>query len=185
MELEQRNIYIDLLEELFRLTIRAMKFSLYLVISFLELLIKIIKVLFNMTEYKPFQSFTEGRNNFLNNIAQQEINRERVKFVTEYNCKHEYIFPRTQEFNECYKEIQTRLKDISEHNIELNRELYIDTIKRINALVVMAEREAMKESYAYAKKTKYKLDETEVYDSYILDKIMQGESNRKFRVEEE
>lgn len=182
--IEEQNIYIDLLEKIFRATIKALKFSLYLCISFIEFLIKILKVLFNLTEYKPFEAITQGRNNFLSNIAQQEINRERVKFVTSFNCKHEYTFTRSNEFNSCYKEIQLRLKNISEHNIELNRDLYIDTIKRINTLIVLAEKEAMKQSYAYAKQTKYKLDESIVYDEFIKEKIMQGESNIKFTTEE-
>lgn len=184
VEVEVQNIYINLLEKIFRATIKALKFSLYLVISFIEQLLKLIKVLFNLTDYKPFKAIKEGRNNFLNNIAQQEINNERIKFVTEYNCKHEYTFTRSQEFNDCYKEIQLRLKNISEHNIELNRDLYIDTIKRINTLIVLAEREAMKQSYAYAKQTRYKLDESNAYDEFIAQKVMTGESNRKFRSEE-
>lgn len=185
MELEQRNLYIDLLEGLFRLTIRALKFSLYLCISFIELLIKIIKVLFNMTEYKPFKSITDSKNSFLNRIAHDNINREKIRFATEYMCRHEYSFQRSKEFNDCYKEIQSRLKDISENNIKLNTELYKDTIYQINILIVEAEKEAMKQSYAYAKQTRYKLDKEEVYDSYIQDKILKGESNRKFRVEED
>lgn len=167
-----------------RLILKVLHFSIYVVISFLELLIKLLKTLFNLNEYKPFEGIIEGKNNILNRIAQQEINNERIKVVAEYNCKHEYVFTRSNDFNNCYKEIQLRLKNISEHNIELNRDLYIDTIKRINSLIVLAEREAMKQSYSYAKQTKYKLDESNVYDSYIQDKIMQGESSIKFRSEE-
>lgn len=184
MELEQRNIYIDLLEGLFKLTIKALKFSLYMCVSFLELLIKLIKVLFNLNDYKPLQSFTEGRNNFLNSIAQKEINKEKIRFTFDYMGRHEFIFPRSDLFLSCYKEIQQRLKGISEHNINLNNELYKDTIKEINCLIVEAEKQSLKLGYEYARETKYKLDTSTVYDEFVQDKIMQGECNRKFKSED-
>lgn len=177
---ETKNIYI----ELFKVIVRALKFTLYLFISFLELLIKIVKVLFNLNDYRPLQSFTEGRNSILNRIAQREINKEKIRFTSDYLGRHEYIFPRSDQFLNSYKEIQERLKDIADNNIKLNKELYKDTIKQINVLIVEAEKVAMKQAYRYAKETKYKLDETDVYDSFIQNKVMQGESNRKFKIEE-
>lgn len=187
-EVQQNGFWFDtfpvIVEITIELVIKLFKFSLYLIISFLELLIKIIKKLF-LDDYRPFGAITDSRNNFLNRIAQKEVNKEKIRFATQYMCRHEYSFNRSREFDNAYKQIQQRLKDIAEHNITLNNELYKDTMYQINALVVEAEKVAMKESYAYAKKTKYGLDEENAYDNYIRDKIMQGESNRKFRVEED
>ena len=181
---EYENTYLTIIKAIIKATFKALKFSLYLVISFLELLIKLLKVLFNMNEYKPLQGVTDGKNTILNRIAQKEINKEKIRFTFDYMGRHEFIFPRSDLFLSCYKEIQQRLKDISEHNINLNNELYKDTIKEINCLIVEVEKQSLKLGYEYARETKYKLDTSTVYDEFITSKIMTGESNRKFRSEE-
>ncbi len=180
-EKEEQNIYINIIKGI----IAALKFSLYICINILEILIKIIKVLFNINDYKPFQCIESNKISFLNRIAEREIDKEKIRFASDYLGRHEYTFPRSDTFLNCYKEIQQRLKDISDNNINLNRELYIDTIKQINALIVESEKQALKQGYTYAKETKYKLDASTVYEDFIQDKIMQGESNRKFKIDTE
>lgn len=181
---EYESPYLTLAKGIIKANLKVLKFSLYLCIGFLELIIKLIKVLFNLTDYKPFKTITESKNSFLNNIAYDNINKEKVKFASDFMCRHEYSFPRSDTFLNCYKEIQQRLKNISDNNIELNNALYRDTIKQINVLIVEAEKQALKQGYGYAKESKYKLDITDAYDSYIENKIMQGESNRKFKIED-
>lgn len=176
--------YLIFIKQVIKAALKLFKFSLYLVISFLELMIKLLKVLFNMNEYKPLQGVTDGKDSFLNRIAQKEINKEKIRFASDYMGRHEFIFPRSDLFLNSYKEIQQRLKDISENNIKLNNELYKDTIKQINVLVVEAEKQSMKLSYEYARETKYKLDTSTVYDDFIADRIMQGECNRKFKADD-
>lgn len=175
--------YLILIKAIIKAVFKLLKFSLYLVISFLEMLIKLIKVLF-LNDYEPFGTVKETGNNFLNKIAKKEINKEKIRFTSDYLGRHEFIFPRSDLFLNSYKEIQQRLKDISEHNINLNNELYKDTIKQINCLIVEAEKQSLKLGYEYCRETKYKLDTSTVYDEFIQSKIMTGESNRKFRSEE-
>ena len=180
---EYENPYLIFIKQIIKATFKLLKFSLYLVISFLELLIKLIKVLF-LNDYEPFGTVKETGNNFLNKIAKKEINKEKIRFASDYMGRHEFIFPRSDLFLNTYKEIQQRLKDISEHNINLNNELYKDTIKQINVLVVEAEKQSLKLGYEYCRETKYKLDTSTVYDEFVQDKIMQGECNRKFKSED-
>ena len=176
--------YSEVLVLLFKRIISGLKFSLYLVISFLEILIKILKIIFNLNEYKPFKSFTESKEGILNRIADKNINKEKIRFTTDFLCRHEYNFPRTDLFLATYKLIQQRLKDVSDNNIRLNNDLYRDTIKQINILIVEAEKKALSEGYSYARETKYKLDTSTVYEDFIQDKVMKGESNRKYKVED-
>lgn len=181
---EYESPYLTLAKGIIKANLKVLKFSLYLCIGFLELIIKLIKVLFNLTDYKPFKAITDSKNSFLSNIAHDNINREKVKFASDFMCRHEYSFPRSDTFLNCYKEIQQRLKNISDNNIELNNALYRDTIKQINVLIVEAEKQALKQGYGYAKETKYKLDASTVYEEFIQNKVMQGDSNRKFKIED-
>lgn len=182
------NTEINYLKEVFKIVKSILKaalvvfrFNVYLAISFLELIIKLIKVLFNLNEYKPLKSITEGRESILDRIAHKNINKERIRFSTDYLCRHEYTFPRSDTFLNTYKTIQQRLKDISDNNINLNNDLYKDTIYQINVLIVEAEKQALSEGYSYARETKYKLDTSTVYEDFIQEKVMTGESNRKFK----
>lgn len=180
-EAQDYAIFSEVLNIALKGIVSALKFSLYLVISLLELVIKLIKVLFNLTEYKPLQSLTEGRESILDRIAHRNINKERIRFSTDFLCRHEYNFPRSDMFLNTYKTIQQRLKDISDNNINLSNELYKDTIYQINVLIVEAEKQALSEGYSYARETKYKLDTSTVYEDFIQEKVMTGESNRKYK----
>lgn len=182
---EQQEIDLTVLIIVFKGIIKVLKFSLYVCLSFLELFIRVVKVLFNLTEYKPLQSLTNRKNSFLTRVAQKEINKEKVRFASDYLGRHEFVFPRSDDFLNLYKEIQQRLFDISEHNINLNKELYRDTVNQISCLVVEAEKQALKLGYEYGRETKFKLDTSTVYEEFIADKVMTGESNRKFRTNSE
>ncbi len=182
-EAQDYAIFSEVLNVALKGIVSALKFSLYLVISFLELFIKVLKVLFNLTDYKPLKAITDGRESILDRIAFRNINKERIRFSTDFLCRHEYNFPRSDNFLNTYKTIQSRLKDISDNNINLNNDLYKDTIYQINVLIVEAEKQALSEGYSYARETKYKLDTSTVYEDFIQEKIMTGESNRKYKEE--
>lgn len=168
-----------------KLIYKVFQFGLYLSVTFLELLIKLLKTLFLGDDYKPFNFILEAREKRLDRRAKDNINKEKIRFVSDYLCRHEYVFPRTDTFLNDYKQIQQRLKDISENNINLSNELYHDTMKRISILVTEAEKQALKLGYEYARETKYQLDTSTVYQDFIQDKVMQGESNRKFTEDED
>lgn len=177
---EYESPYVAVGRVIGKLIFKVFQFGLYLVITFLELLIKLLKAMF-LRDFKPFGIVTDSKNSFLNKIAKKEINKEKIRFTADYMGRHEYTFPRSDTFLNSYKEIQERLKAVSEHNINLNNELYKDTIKQINCLIVESEKQALKQGYEYARETKYKLDTSTVYQDFIQDKVMQGESNRKFK----
>lgn len=172
---------------LMKTVLKVSKFSLYLAISFLEMFLNVMKVIFNLTDYSPLKRLTEGliatREDRLDKRAREKVSKERTRFASEYLCRHEFVFPRSDEYLKIYKEIQSRLQNFSEHNIELTTELYRDTMKQISTLVVEAEKQALKQGYQYARDTKYKLDVSEAYNEYIKSQVMQGESNRKYRTE--
>lgn len=176
---EEQNNYIEAL----RRTISILKFSLYLVISFLEIFIKLLKIALNLTNYKPFREFriATKRDSLLSRIAEKDINKYRVRFVSEMLAQHQYNFQRTEQYLAQYKYLQVKLKEIADNEILINTEIYRDIFKRINILVVEAEKQALKQGYQYAKETKYKLNDTETYNEYIRSRVMQGESNTDYK----
>ena len=180
-ELEQNSLFIDLFKGL----IKALKFSTYLVISFLELLIKIMKVLFNLNDYRPLRAITEGKNSILNRIADSNINQYRVKFVADNLSRHEYNFQRSEQFLAQYSYLQKELQKIADNQIVINTDIYRDIFKRISILVAEAENKALKEGYNYARETKYKLYDNDIYNDYIRDKVLKGDSNTDWRELEE
>ena len=167
-----------LIEIVIKLSIKLLKFSLYLCISFLELMIKIIKALF-LNEYKPFGSVTDSKNNILNRIARKEINKEKIKFSTEKLTRHTYEFERSELYNNTYKSIQTKLKDFADNNVAINEDIYKDILANIDVLTVEVEKKALQEGYNYASYTKYKLSDNEVYSDFIEYKVMRGEGHGK------
>ena len=60
-------------------------------------------------------------------------------------------------------------------DLRLNEELAKDTIKRLDIILLEAEKQSLKDGYKYAKETKYKLSDDEVYSDFIENKIMRGE----------
>lgn len=165
--------------EILRLTLRVFKFSFYLAISFLELLLKVLKVLFNLTEYKPLQPITEGKNSFLNHIASEKIEEYEQKYSVAFLTRHTYQFERSELYSSTYKYIQEHLKDFADNGVVLNQDIYRDILTKIDILTVEADKKALQEGYNYAKTSKYKLSNEEVYNDFIEYKIMRGEGHGK------
>lgn len=176
-KVSQQNTYIELI----KLIIRALKLSLYICINFLEMFIKLLKILFGLNDYRPFQAVTDTKNSFFNRIAQRNINQYKIQFATDILSRHEYNFKRSNQFLAQYKYIQDKLKDISTNEILINDEIYRDIFKRISILVSEAENKALEEGYNHARKTHYRLYDDEIYEDYIRDKVMKGESNTDWK----
>lgn len=170
---------VDFFKILIKLTIKVLKFTLYLVISFLELFIKVIKVLFNINEYKPFQGLVDIKDNILDDRAKKNISKERIKFATEKLTRHTYEFERSDLYLNTYKDIQEKLKDFSDNNVAINNDIYKDILAKIDVLTVEVEKKALQEGYNYAAFTKYRLSDEEVYEDFIEYKIMKGEGHGK------
>ncbi len=168
---------VDFFKILIKLTIKVSKFTLYLAISFLELFIRVIKVLFNLNDYKPFQKVTDIKNNILDDRAKRNINQERIRFATERLTRHTYEFERSNLYLNTYKDIQEKLKDFADNNVAINQDIYRDILAKIDVLTVEVERKALQEGYSYAAFTKYKFSDEieEVYDNFIEYKVMRGE----------
>lgn len=177
-ELEQNNIYIELL----KLTIRALKLSLYICISFIEMFIKLLKALFGLNEdYRPFKAVTDTKNTFFNHIAQRNINQYKIQFASDILSRHEYNFEKSEQFLAQYKYLQDKLKDMAENKVLINEDIYRDIFKRISILVSEAENKALQEGYNHARKTRYRLYDQEIYEDYIRDKVLKGEANTDWR----
>lgn len=172
-ELEQNNIYV----EIGKLLIKALKFGFYAAISFLELFIRVVKVLFNLNDYRPFQSFTDSKNSYLNNIAARNIDKYKVQYVSDHLSRHEYNFQRSDQFLAQYNYLQKELKQIADNEILINEDIYKDIFKRVSILISEAENKALQEGYNHARRTNYKLYGDEITEDYIRDKVLRGESN--------
>lgn len=172
----ENNVYI----EIGKLVLKVFKFGLYLLVTFLELFIKLLKALF-LNEYEPFKQVKEGRNNLLNKIAAKNINRYKIQYVSEHLSRHEYNFQRSEQFLAQYKYLQDKLKQIADNEINLNDDIYRDIFKRISILVSEAENKALQEGYNHARKTRYRLYDDEIYEDFIRDKVMKGEANTDWK----
>ncbi|MGM9533716.1 MAG: hypothetical protein ACI3VR_00615 [Intestinibacter sp.] len=170
-------------ESIIKLAAKVLKFSLYLLISFLKLFIKIIEALF-LQNYNPLGFVSKATEKALDDRAKKNINQERIRFAVNQKTMHKFEFDRSTDFSNNYKVIQERLKQCTDMQIRLNNELYKDTLKRIDILVVEAERKALQEGYSYAKETNFKLDDEAAYQEYIRNKIMKGEGTSINKVKE-
>lgn len=179
--LEDQETEVNIYVELFKVIVKGLKLTLYLFISFLELFIKIVKVLFNLNDYRPLQSFTDSKNNILNRIADKNINQYKIQYVSDHLSRHEYNFKRSDQFLAQYSYLQKELKQIADNEILINEDIYRDIFKRISILVAEAEDRALQEGYNHARKTQYRLYDNEINEDFIRDKILRGEGNTDWR----
>ena len=173
------SLYFELLKKLLKGTMELLKCGLYVAISFIELIIKIIKVLFNLNDYKPFQSLIDIKDNLLNGRAEKQIDKYKVKFATEHLTRHTYEFERSDLYNDTYKYIQEKLKAFADNNVAINQDIYRDILNKIDILTVEVEKKALQEGYSYASFTKYRLQDDDIFNDYIQYKIMRGEGHGK------
>ena len=172
-EVEVEVFYFELVKKIVKAGLVVFKFVSYLMISFLELLIKVIKGMF-FNDYKPFKCVTDSKDSFLDNIAKKHIKKNTKPHAT---VRHSYEFTRSELFARNYSHIEKLLKECANNGITIINDIYKDILKRIDIIVVEAEREALQEGYSYATYTKYRLSEDEVFDDYIQYKIMRGEGH--------
>lgn len=177
----ERNQVIDY-EFVGRIVVKLSKFSLYMLISFNELLIKILKSLF-LKDYEPFtfKRFKNSKKEMLSKIADEDINKYRVQFASDLLARHEYNFKRSEQFLAQYKYLQVKLKQIADEEIKINTEIYRDIFKRINILIAESENQALREGYNHARNTHYSLYNNEINEDFIRDKILKGESNTDWK----
>lgn len=154
-----------------KLSFKFIRFILYVVVSFLEMIIRIIKSLLNLEGYKPFKGVSKAYR------TRQDIKiKDYIERKTEPHAivTHNYEFVRNRTFAATYVEIDNLLVDCSKNNIQLNENIAKDVLKKINILIVESERQALSEGYGYAKNTHFRFNEDDAYKEFITDKIMQG-----------
>ena len=171
--------WIEVFKNIFKLILKMFQFGLYCIVSILQMFINIIKGLF-LNGYEPFKWFYSG-DNILDRIAYRNINREKIRFTSDYLCRHEYNFTRSEKFLAQYKHLQIELKKISDNKVLINDDIYKDIFKRISILISEVENVALKEGYNYARETKYKLYDNDIYEDYIRDKVLKGASNTDWK----
>ena len=155
-----------IVEIVINLIMKAFKFSLYLCVSFLELWIKIIKTLF-LSDYKPFGAITGMKDNFIKDYISKNT-KPHAKVI------HSYEFTRSEEFAKNYSHIDNLLKECAKSKLAINEDIHRDIMKRLDIILVESEKMALSEGFSYCKQVKYKIDESEAYESYIQDQIMKG-----------
>lgn len=172
VEEKEKNIYIEILKVLIKLIFKAFKFGLYVVLQLLKLLISVIEGLFKLDEYRPFQSVSDSIESKRDAQIKNYIDRNtKLHAVT----THSYTFVRSEAFAQNYNIVTQRIDQVASLDLRLNNELAKDTIKRLDIILLEAEKQSLKDGYKYAKETKYKLSDDEVYPDFIENKIMRGE----------
>lgn len=172
VEEKEKNIYIEILKVLIKLIFKAFKFGLYLVLQLLKLLIRVVEGIFNLTDYKPFKSVSDSLESKRDAQIKDYLDRNtKLHAVT----THSYTFVRSETFAKNYNVVTERIDQVASLDLRLNDELAKDTIKRLDIILLEAEKQSLKDGYKYAKETKYKLSDDEVYSDFIENKIMRGE----------
>ena len=167
--------YNTWLEWLVASIFKIFKLCLYLIISFLKLIIKVIEGLF-LQGYEPFKSITDKYQERQDKKAKDYIIKNTKPHAT---ITHNYEFIRNKVFARNYVKIDTLLDQCVKHEAELNEDLHKDIIKRLNIILVEAERQALSEGYKYAKESHFKFESTEAFDKYIQDRVLRGEDYRE------
>lgn len=172
VEEKEKNIYIEILKVLIKLIFKAFKFGLYVVLQLLKLLIQVVEGIFKLDEYRPFQSVSDSLESKRDAQIKDYIDRNtKLHAVT----THSYTFVRSETFAKNYSVVTERIDQVASLDLRLNDELAKDTIKRLDLILLEAEKQSLKDGYKYAKETKYKLSDDEVYSDFIENKIMRGE----------
>lgn len=172
VEEKEKNIYIEILKVLIKLIFKAFKFGLYVVLQLLKLLIQVVEGIFNLTDYKPFKSVSNSLESKRDAQIKDYLDRNtKLHAVT----THSYTFVRSETFAKNYNVVTERIDQVASLDLRLNDELAKDTIKRLDIILLEAEKQSLKDGYKYAKETKYKLSDDEVYSNFIENKIMRGE----------
>ena len=172
LEEKEKNIYIEILKVLIKLMFKAFKFGLYLVLELLKLLIRVIEGIFKLDEYRPFQSVWDSLESKRDAQIKNYIDKNTKLHAT---TRHTYTFVRSETFAKNYNVVTERIDQVASLDLRLNDELAKDTIKRLDIILLEAEKQSLKDGYKYAKETKYKLSDDEVYSDFIENKIMRGE----------
>lgn len=172
VEEKEKNIYIEILKVLIKLIFKTFKFGLYVVLQLLKLLIQVVEGIFNLTDYKPFKSVSDSIESKRDAQIKDYIDRNTKLHAT---TRHTYTFVRSETFAQNYNIVTERIDQVASLDLRLNNELAKDTIKRLDIILLEAEKQSLKDGYKYAKETKYKLSDDEVYSNFIENKIMRGE----------
>ena len=167
------NVCVVLLKFLFKITSKVLKFSLYLLINFLKLFLKVIEGMF-LSDYKPFKPITDKYEEFQNK-RKEELMKDTEPHAVVF---HSYEFIRNRTFASNYANIDKLLTNCVKHEAELNQAVKRDILKRIDILIVEAEKQAHIEGYKYGQENNFRFSEQEEFEEYIKEKVMRGEDYR-------
>lgn len=154
---------------------KAFRFSLYLIVSFLKLLIRAIEGLF-LQDYEPFKPIKDSYKERQDKKAKDYIIKNTKPHAV---TSHNYEFIRSKLFARNYLKIKTLLNNCAKHDAEMNEDICKDVLKRIDIILIEAERQALSEGYKYAKESHFKFESTEAFDKYIQDRVLRGEDYRE------
>ncbi|MGM9536546.1 MAG: hypothetical protein ACI3VR_14875 [Intestinibacter sp.] len=142
------------------------KFGIYLIISFLQMIINIIYTLMDFESWDFLNRRNEVREDRLLEVEVQE---------KESSSKHEYIVKRSNQYNKIHDEIEGLLKVNENQQTVIDNFIADDILAKIDIVVFESEKNALKQGYKFARETKYILEDSEIYESYIKSRVMRGE----------
>lgn len=95
--------------------------------------------------------------------------------VVSNGTKHEYIMNRGKEYDKLYKDLKGNVDVASRGNsIILDLDLSRDIIAKLDRIVYLVERNAIKEGYKFGRASKNKLEDEETYPEFIKYQVRQG-----------
>ena len=161
---EKSNLFSIFIRMMYRGICFFIKFSVYLCLSFIQMIIDIVYKLMDFENW-----------NFLNKREDAKQQRLLEVEVDENSTRHEYIVKRSKEYDERYKEISNLLHSDDDKEIVINSVISNDILAKIDIIVYESEKNALRQGYKFAKETKCMLDDESVYKDYIQSRVMRGE----------
>lgn len=163
-EEKNKGLFSTILMLMFKGMCFCFKFSIYLIISFLQLIINIIYALMDFDNW-----------DFLNNRNKIKEDRLLEVDVLEGSSKHEYVVKRSAKYDRMYEGIEGLLQVGQGEQAVIDNIMAEDILKKIDIIVYESEKNALQQGYKFARETKYILKDGEVYESYIKSRVMRGE----------
>lgn len=171
-EEREYNSYLELFLYLFG---KVLQFGLYVIVNFFKLFINLLEGLF-LKNYQPFKPIQDAYTKKQDEKAKNYLMKNTKPHAT---VTHQYEFIRNKVFARNYYKINNFLNNVVKHEAELDEDLYRDIMKRLDIIIVQAERQALSEGYKFAKESRYKFESEEAFDKYLEDRIKRGEDYKE------
>lgn len=152
----------------------AFKFTFYLCILFLQMIINIIQFCLDHI----FKNYFEQWDYYIKRKEKQEKDLMQIEIIEDNKTyKHTYKMNRNKQYQDIYGQLEQVIGVAIEYDreIAINKEIAQDIFLKIDRLTQEAERNALEEGYKFCVDTNAKYQNRNIYLEYMREQILKGE----------